>query len=186
MHRHGSQASTHQAEIQCPNIDGLGPTSLRRRGSSRYDMRNQVNARACLMHILALPRSGKQRNSGTLVALLTAREGLGRWVHSETPGLRLSFKYSERAELFVSQEGADPRQQGLGVSHVAQEQEANRPDIGRVTVVDGVLDLLGVQLQGEQAVQQAEGSGRAPGVAAHPRLHVLHALIDFVYDLFPS
>eukprot|EP00200_Dunaliella_tertiolecta_P018741 CAMPEP_0202399290 /NCGR_PEP_ID=MMETSP1128-20130828/1923_1 /ASSEMBLY_ACC=CAM_ASM_000463 /TAXON_ID=3047 /ORGANISM="Dunaliella tertiolecta, Strain CCMP1320" /LENGTH=126 /DNA_ID=CAMNT_0049002609 /DNA_START=1985 /DNA_END=2366 /DNA_ORIENTATION=- len=98
----------------------------------------------------------------------SAREGLGRWVHSETPGLRLSFKYSERAELFVSQEGADPRQQGLGVSHVAQEQEANRPDIGRVTVVDGVLDLLGVQLQGEQAVQQQKA---VEGPLALPLIH---------------
>ena len=49
-----------------------------------------------------------------------------------------------------------------------------------------LLDLPHGQLHREQAVQQAEGRGGAPRVAAHPWLDVVHVVVDLVHYLLPA
>lgn len=62
----------------------------------------------------------------------------------------------------------------------------HRPNEGTVLVVDHLPDFPDRGLQREQLVQQTEGRGRPPCIAAHPRLHMVHALVDLVNDLQAS
>jgi hypothetical protein len=52
-------------------------------------------------------------------------------------------------------------------------------------MVDHILDLLWVELKGEETVQEAEGRRRTPRISAHPWLHVVDVFIDFVNDVRP-
>jgi hypothetical protein len=58
-----------------------------------------------------------------------------------------------------------------------------RADVGTVLVVHELPDLPDSGLECEQAVQEVESGGRPSCVAAHPRLDVVHVVVDLVHDL---
>ena len=85
-----------------------------------------------------------------------------------------------RELLVVFEERIEPSPELLRVADVPHVQETEGANVRRIAVVDQVIDVAVVELHGEEAVQEAEGGGRPARVAAHPRLHVVHLVVDLV------
>jgi hypothetical protein len=66
--------------------------------------------------------------------------------------------------------------------HRKQKKGTHSSDIRWVRVLEEAMHLLNSELHGEEFVEEAECRGGPTAVSSHPRLHMVHLVVNLVYD----